>query len=136
MFIYFGLNPCPKLVGHYNPVVDFQSKIFGSNITSIICSWNYLIIFQDTGVTLCGEPSNNELKKLVVPDHSRIQSVIAGKEHITSLTEHHEIWQFNIYTNRWKKIDRLISNNVNRKLEYVIKISEHTSVLALTNLGK
>ncbi|XP_044003761.1 ultraviolet-B receptor UVR8 isoform X2 [Aphidius gifuensis] len=72
----------------------------------------------------------------MVPDHSRIQSVIAGKEHITFLTEHHEIWQLNIYTYRWNKIDRLISNNVDHKLEYVIKIGEHTSVLALTNLGR
>lgn len=136
MLLYFGLNPCPKVIGHYNPVVDSQSEIFKGNITLITSSWNYLIVFRNTGLTLCCDAWNKELKNLIVPDHSRIQSVSAGKEYITILTEHHDIWQHNIYTDKWKKIDLLIRNNVNQSFEYVIQIAEYTLILALTNLGR
>lgn len=136
MFFYSGLNTSPKLLGCNNSIVDKFSKILMDNVASVTIAWNYLMIFKDTGVVYLGESWSNEVKELIVPDNRKIQSTSAGKDFITVLTMDHEIWQYHIYQDFWKKIDNFLMSNEDNKKEFVMKIEQNCCIVALTNLGK
>ncbi|KAK0183097.1 hypothetical protein PV327_001167 [Microctonus hyperodae] len=142
MIHYSGLNICQlQLVNGHK-----KSRVFDNflqtnieNISDLTIGWNYFLAWKGTNVFLYGIIDGVEKKQLLtIPEtvSTRFCCGIAGKTAITLLSIDHEIWQYKLYENIWTKVHNFIPSNDDAIKEYVIKIVENRTIVALTNLGR